>query len=153
MICKASLDIVAEMAHAKGLAVDFEMEPASIELMTDARRLSQLLVNLLGNATKFTPEHGAIGLRVIGDDADGKVRLVVWDTGIGINPEDQQRIFDPFVQVDSSLTRQHAGTGLGLAMVSRIVALHGGQIKLRSAPGAGSEFTAILPWRKPPRKS
>jgi CheY-like chemotaxis protein/anti-sigma regulatory factor (Ser/Thr protein kinase) len=116
-------------------------------LHTDARRLKQILVNLLSNAVKFTPDGGKVGLEVTGDAAQQAVHLTVWDTGIGIANDDLARLFQPFVQLDSRLARQYSGTGLGLALVYRMVEMHGGSVTVASEPGAGSRFTVSLPWR------
>ncbi|MEB3268771.1 MAG: ATP-binding protein, partial [Leptolyngbya sp.] len=118
-------------------------------LYVDERRVRQVLINLLSNAVKFTPEGGRITLAVtpapdpIGDR--GALCLSVIDTGIGISPEDQDRLFQPFVQVDSALNRKYEGTGLGLVLTKRIVELHGGTVTLTSAVGEGSRFTITLP--------
>jgi CheY-like chemotaxis protein len=101
----------------------------------------------LSNAVKFTPEGGSIGLEVVGDAARQAVDLTVWDTGIGIVQEQMTRLFQPFVQLDSRLARQYEGTGLGLALVYRMVELHGGSIGVTSAIDCGSRFTIALPWR------
>jgi CheY-like chemotaxis protein/anti-sigma regulatory factor (Ser/Thr protein kinase) len=108
--------------------------------------LKQILVNLLSNAVKFTPEGGAIGLEVVGNAGQGGVQFVVWDHGIGIASEDLEHLFQPFVQLDSSITRKYPGTGLGLALVHRLVDLHGGSISVESELGKGSRFTVSLPW-------
>ncbi|MCX6068928.1 MAG: response regulator, partial [Chloroflexi bacterium] len=108
--------------------------------------LKQMLVNLLSNAIKFTPEGGNLGLEVRCNFREKNVFFTVWDEGIGIRPEDIGKLFQPFVQLDSSLARQYAGTGLGLALVERTAELHGGSIKVESVPGAGSRFTIALPW-------
>ena len=116
-------------------------------MMADPRRLKQVVVNLLSNAVKFTPEGGAVGLKLAGS-ADGQsVQIEVWDTGIGIDPADHARLFTPFVQLDSKLSRQYGGTGLGLALVRRMVELHGGRVWLESRPGEGSRFFVNLPVR------
>jgi len=112
----------------------------------DVTRLRQVLVNLLSNAVKFTPEGGRIGVEVSGDTARRQVRFVVWDTGIGIAPEDMSRLFNPFVQLDSRLARQHSGTGLGLSLVHRLVDMHGGSVAVDSTVGEGTRFTVALPW-------
>jgi PAS domain S-box-containing protein len=148
-LCQASLQFVRQAALKKRQAVTAQYDPAVTVLLADERRLKQILVNLLTNAMKFTPEGGAFGLEVQGDPERQAVRCTVWDTGIGIDAEDQARLFQPFVQLDSSLSRQHAGTGLGLALVQRLAALHGGSVELDSAPGQGSRFTVWLPWRVP----
>jgi CheY-like chemotaxis protein len=115
----------------------------------DGRRLKQILVNLLSNAVKFTPEGGKIGLEVEGDAKQQVVRFTVWDTGIGIAQEDMARLFQPFVQLDASLSRKYEGTGLGLSLVYRMVEMHGGSVSVESDVGQGSRFTVSLPWRKP----
>jgi CheY-like chemotaxis protein len=81
------------------------------------------------------------------------LHFTVSDTGIGIAPEDQPRLFKPFVQLDSRLARQYAGSGLGLSLVRRMAEMHGGGVRLASAPGAGSRFTISLPWRRPPAEA
>jgi CheY-like chemotaxis protein len=115
-------------------------------IQADGRRLKQILVNLLNNAVKFTPEGGLIGLEVRGDIEHQMVNLTVWDTGIGISSQDVGRLFQPFVQLDGRLSRQYGGTGLGLALVYRMVEMHGGSVKVESEVGKGSRFTVSLPW-------
>lgn len=110
----------------------------------DPRRLKQILVNLLWNAVKFTPDSGQVQLStaLLGD---GSIAFSVTDTGIGISRDDQARLFTPFVQLDSGLARRHEGTGLGLTMVQRLTDMHGGSISVQSEPGRGSRFTVTLP--------
>jgi CheY-like chemotaxis protein len=108
--------------------------------------LKQILVNLLSNAVKFTPEGGQIGLEVVGDPLKDVVHLTVWDTGIGISSEGMNHLFQPFVQLDSSLARRYGGTGLGLSLVYRMVELMGGSISVESEIDVGSRFTISLPW-------
>jgi len=140
--------LLAGRAHEKGLDLisDLPMElPATVQ--GDPIRLRQLLVNLVGNAIKFT-EKGEVVIRVRARaDAEGNTRLhfAVADTGIGITPEVQARIFDSFTQADSSTNRRFGGTGLGLAISRRFVELMGGEIGVRSAPGAGSTFWFTVP--------
>lgn len=112
----------------------------------DERRLKQILVNLLSNAIKFTPAGGKVGLNVQADAERQSLTFTVWDTGIGIGEEDQERLFKPFVQIDSQLNRQYEGTGLGLALVLRLAQAHSGGVALTSAPGQGSRFSVTLPW-------
>lgn len=145
-ICKSSLQLTRGMANQKRQLVSFHMDPPAIILKADARRLKQMLVNLLGNAIKFTPEGGKLGIEVRGDEKQQKLYITVWDDGIGIREEDLPRLFQPFVQLDSSLSRQYAGTGLGLSLVQRLAELHEGEVKVTSSPGNGSRFTIILPW-------
>jgi signal transduction histidine kinase len=110
----------------------------------DERRLSQVLLNLVGNALKFT-EAGEV--RVAAGLDDGRFLVSVTDTGPGIAPADQERIFETFQQVDSSLTRKKGGTGLGLSIAKRIVELHGGRLWVESAPGKGATFSFTVPVR------
>ncbi|MBK9711882.1 MAG: PAS domain S-box protein [Kouleothrix sp.] len=146
-ICHASLRLIKQAAHKKRLTVESSIEPATAGLLADARRLKQVLVNLLSNAVKFTPEGGTIGLEVRGDEEQHRLSFTVWDTGIGIAAEHFERLFQPFVQLDSRLARQYEGTGLGLALVYRMVEMHGGSISVSSEVGAGSRFTVSLPWQ------
>ncbi len=149
LICQAAVRLVKPGATKKKLSMEFQMEGGIGEVQADQRRLKQMLVNLLSNAVKFTPDGGRIGLVVRRDPAGGWLLLTVWDTGIGISEEDQGRLFQPFQQLDSRLSRNYNGTGLGLTLVSRMAALHGGQVRLESAVGQGSRFTIALPWTDP----
>jgi signal transduction histidine kinase len=106
--------------------------------------LKQVLLNIVGNAIKFS-DAGRVEIRALA--ADGKFKLAISDSGPGIAPEDQARIFEEFQQVDSSSTRQKGGTGLGLAISKRIIGLHGGSISVESALGAGATFHIVLPIR------
>jgi PAS domain S-box-containing protein len=148
-ICQASLRLIKQLAHAKQLSVELTIDPAATMLAVDARRLKQILVNLLSNAVKFTPAGGSIGLEVVGNPARQAVDLTVWDTGIGIAQDQMPKLFQPFVQLDSRLARQYEGTGLGLALVYRMVELHGGSVSITSELGQGSRFTVALPWHSP----
>ena len=148
-IGQASLRLVKQMAANKRQNIGYSLQPLDLRLTADARRLKQMLVNLLNNAIKFTPEGGALGLEVEGDNQARVVRFTIWDKGIGIAPEDLSRLFQSFVQLDSSLSRQQAGTGLGLALVRRMAEMHGGGITVASEPGQGSRFTLALPWQLP----
>jgi PAS domain S-box-containing protein len=145
-ICQASLQLMKGMAHQKKQNISFSIEPVSISVRTDSRRLKQMIVNLLSNAVKFTPEGGQLGLEVQARNDLKAVLFSVWDKGIGIKPEEIGKLFKPFVQLDSSLARQYSGTGLGLSLVQRMAEMHGGSIKVESVPGEGSRFTIILPW-------
>jgi signal transduction histidine kinase/CheY-like chemotaxis protein len=128
---------------------DFEeFKPSAF--LSDALRLRQVLINLLGNAVKFTPEGGRISFRIKRlDRQEGKslIRFVVSDTGIGIAPENLEAIFKPFEQGSGAVPRQYGGTGLGLSISRRIVQLLGGDISVESAPGKGSRFSFEL-WLK-----
>jgi PAS domain S-box-containing protein len=146
-VCHASLKLVREAAQKKHLRLSHHFDETIQTMYADERRLKQILVNLLSNAVKFTPDGGSIGLEVRGDPSEGTVHFTVWDTGIGIDARESSLLFKPFVQIDSSLSRQYQGTGLGLVMVARLTDLHGGCVSLESAVGKGSRFTVSLPWQ------
>ncbi len=145
-VCQSSLQFVKQSAMNKYIEVSFEHDTAVSVMQADERRMKQILVNLLSNAVKFTPDEGKIGLEVIADEKNQRARFIVWDTGIGIAEEDVERLFQPFVQLDSKLARQYSGTGLGLALVNRMVKMHGGEVTVESEVGKGSRFTVSLPW-------
>jgi len=131
------------MARQKGLELAWSVAPElPARLRGDAHRLRQILLNLVGNALKFT-ERGRVAVRVrqaAADAARVRLEVEVEDTGIGVPPERQQAIFEPFVQADGSTTRRFGGTGLGLTIARRLVEEMGGEIGLESAPGRGSTF-------------
>ncbi|MBI5919442.1 MAG: response regulator [Nitrosomonadales bacterium] len=149
-LCQAVIRLVKTPASKQGLTLELELDPAVQTLSADEKRLKQILVNLLGNAVKFTPPGGRIGLRVQGDSAAGQLSFKVWDTGIGIAKEQQELLFQPFVQLDSRLSRKYQGTGLGLALVSRMTRMHKGLVALESTVGQGSSFIVSLPWSGEP---
>ena len=144
-VSENSLMFIRESASKRLLKVQFENKCVEDNIQADPRRLKHILINLLGNAVKFTPEGGTIGLQVEDDAESESVCFTVWDTGIGISNEDQQRLFRPFVQVESSLNRHYEGTGLGLSLVARLTELHGGNVRLESQPGQGTRITVRLP--------
>ena len=146
LIAQASLRLINQMAHQKNLRIVSSLDSTVGMIQADGRRLKQMLVNLLSNAVKFTPVGGAIGLDVVGDAAAQCMRLTVWDTGIGIAADDLPSLFQPFVQLDSRLARQYMGTGLGLALIQQLAALHSGSVAVESMFGQGSRFTITLPW-------
>jgi signal transduction histidine kinase len=133
------------LQHALAFAVRIAAGP--LPLVTDVRKARQVLLNLLGNAVRYT-ECGAVEFEVA-PRAGGAVAFVVRDTGVGIAPEHQALVFQPFWQVDQSHARRRGGTGLGLAVSRRLAALLGGTLTLESAPGAGSTFTFVLPAAPP----
>jgi PAS domain S-box-containing protein len=144
--CTSCLSFVKQQAHQKRIQLDCRIDPDLVEIDIDERRLRQVLVNLLSNAVKFTPDNGTVQLQVRGDAFRQTLEFGVTDTGIGIAPEHLDKLFQPFVQIDSALSRRYAGTGLGLALVRRISELHGGSVSLESQEGKGSRFTVSLPW-------
>jgi signal transduction histidine kinase/DNA-binding response OmpR family regulator len=139
------LDIFSTRAAQTGIELLYQVEskvPTFIK--GDDLRLRQIITNLVGNAIKFTEEGEIfIGVRLLEAEADGKLTLgfEVRDTGIGIPPDKQERLFKAFSQIDSSITRKYGGTGLGLAISEQLVKLMGGSIKVQSEPGVGSTFT------------
>ncbi|ASC69604.1 hypothetical protein XM38_005310 [Halomicronema hongdechloris C2206] len=150
-LCQSSLLFIQQQALSKRLQVELKLPPNLPDLFVDERRIRQTLINLLSNAVKFTPAGGRITLKVSplpredGPEQQNCLRLAVIDTGIGIAPKNLTKLFQPFVQIDSDLNRQYEGTGLGLALVKRIVELHGGQVALTSEVGVGSCFSIDLP--------
>jgi PAS domain S-box-containing protein len=152
-LCQASLLFVKQLAHKKQIRVYFTFDNSISVLTADERRMKQILVNLLSNAVKFTPDGGSIGLEVKGDPRQQTVNFTVWDTGIGISTDQVAKLFQPFVQLDSKLSRRYAGTGLGLTLVQRMAELHGGSVSLESQPGQGSRFTVSIPWHIPETSS
>ncbi|GAA4601556.1 signal transduction histidine kinase/DNA-binding NarL/FixJ family response regulator/HPt (histidine-containing phosphotransfer) domain-containing protein [Actinoplanes octamycinicus] len=139
-----AMSLVALTADAKRLHLSSHLAPDCPEVVTgDAARLRQILVNLLGNAVKFT-EHGAVTVHVTADPPGPVVRIAVRDTGIGIPADRLDRLFRPFSQVDASIARTYEGTGLGLAISQRLAEAMGGGITVDSQPGQGSTFTVTV---------
>jgi len=130
------------LARRKGVELREDVEPQPLGITVDAIKIKQVLYNLLSNAVKFTDRGGTVTVRCRADKETAVVQVI--DTGAGIAPEDQPTLFEEFRQVDSSLTRQHEGTGLGLALTRRLVELHGGEITVQSELGKGSTFTVTL---------
>ncbi|MDD1693479.1 MAG: ATP-binding protein, partial [Methanoregula sp.] len=133
---------VRPMTEAKHLALDIEVAPGVGTVTADSRRVEQVLLNLLSNAIKFTDKGG---IRITCVLQGSEVRVSVADTGIGIRPEDREKLFRPFTQVETGLTRQYEGTGLGLSISKRLVTLMGGRISVESEPGKGSTFSFTVP--------
>jgi signal transduction histidine kinase len=167
-LCNTSLSFVKQQAFQKSIQINSNI-PAHIHNITiniDERRIKQVLINLLTNAVKFTPNQGKVNLLVAigsGNTWQGEAIIPqqlkalnspmllfqVLDTGIGISANDLQILFQPFVQVDSALNRKYEGTGLGLALVKQIVEMHSGQVMVESEVGKGSRFTVALPYDMP----
>ncbi|MCB4756620.1 MAG: response regulator [Elusimicrobia bacterium] len=114
-----------------------------VTMTTDPEQIQHVLINLLGNAIKFTPEGGKVGVRL--DEEGDRIRICVWDTGSGIDSKNQERIFDRFYQVDGSMTREAGGTGIGLSIVKAVVDMHGGKVWVESELDKGSRFYISLP--------
>ena len=138
------VELVAPRAQAKNIEIACYVDPSlPAQIVGDAARIRQVLLNLVGNAIKFT-EQGGVSI-IIEPAAPARVRFIVRDTGIGLKAEDQARIFLEFEQADDSTTRKFGGTGLGLAISKRIVDRMNGTIRVDSAPGAGAAFIVTLP--------
>ncbi len=147
-LLEQSLTIVRDKAKAQNLTLTVEVAPEIQELdfiEGDERKIRQVMFNLLSNAVKFTPEGGSITVRARRADDQNACLVSVQDTGVGVAPENQERIFQAFEQADLSFARQHQGTGLGLPLTRRIVELHGGRLWLQSVVGEGSTFCFSLP--------
>ncbi len=147
-LCRSSLTFIKEQAMRKSITITYKEDKIGSEIYADPRRLKQILVNLLTNAVKFTPDHGQVTLQVQADEEEDRIQFSVIDNGIGISSEDLERLFQPFMQIDSGLNRQFEGTGLGLVLVQRLTDLHGGSVHVESEVGVGSRFTINLPWRQ-----
>ncbi|HEX5581388.1 MAG TPA: ATP-binding protein [Gemmatimonadaceae bacterium] len=141
-LLRSAVAVAEPVARQKGLAVHVLVPPDAPVVRTDPDKARQILMNLADNAVKFTRE-GAITLSLTA--GDGMVRFGVRDTGIGIPEDSRTSLFQPFMQVDASLTRRYGGSGLGLYISSRLAGLLGGRIEVESTPGKGSLFELVLP--------
>jgi CheY-like chemotaxis protein len=156
-LCQSSLSFVKQTALKKNIQLQVVIHPEITAIIVDELRMRQALINLLSNAVKFTPNNGKVDLEVKLETIEEstnefaiansqKLIFAITDTGIGISSEDLDKLFQPFVQIDSSLSRQYAGTGLGLTLVKKITELHGGSIDVNSQVGKGSCFSISLPY-------
>ena len=148
-------DVVAQLSalndalvSKKGLTLDTEVEDGLAPINADREKVTHIVGNLLGNAIDFTPQGGRVWLRAFANVRNGVDECVVevGDTGIGISSEHHDLVFREFAQVDSSASRQHHGTGLGLTIARKLVELHGGRIWLESELGQGSRFYFTIPY-------
>lgn len=149
-VLEGALEVIRPAAEKKGVALAVQPSNASAQLNGDAARLQQVLVNLLGNAIKFTPSGGQVSVRLWKESGDGggKAFIEVRDTGKGISPRFLPYLFDRFEQQESGSTRSHGGLGLGLAISRALVELHGGLLRAHSdGEGRGATFTVELPLR------
>ena len=163
-LCISTGRVIKEKASIHGIELSFDIQEALDAIYLDIRKFRQIAYNLLSNAVKFTPDQGRVKLsakRVSAQDmftaypqaaprwqGEHFLEIKVEDTGIGISEEDQARLFQPFEQIDGSLSRKYEGTGLGLTMVKRLTELHGGWVTMFSRKGEGSTFSVFLPWRR-----
>jgi two-component system cell cycle sensor histidine kinase PleC len=141
-ILAEAMRVVSSRADDKQLALSADIAPSLI-FKADRRALKQIALNLLSNAVKFTPEGGQISIR--GRLSGGAITIAIRDTGIGIEPEALKKLGRPFEQVESQLTKSHQGSGLGLAIAKSLTELHGGLMRIRSAPGKGTLVVVRLP--------
>jgi signal transduction histidine kinase len=136
------VEIFSPIADLKDIEV-VKDSPRDVTLVSDKRRLKQVLINFVSNAIKFTDRGG---VRIIASlTGDDNVEIRVVDTGVGIKKEDLDRLFIPFQQVDNTLTKKHEGTGLGLHLSKKLINLLGGDISVKSEYGSGSEFVFTIP--------
>jgi diguanylate cyclase (GGDEF)-like protein/PAS domain S-box-containing protein len=154
------INIMMPLAENKFIEIVVSIGEGISDVTADKVKLKQILYNLLSNAIKFTPEGGKVGITIaMEENIDGRypwaipglefVRFSVWDTGIGIGPEDKEKIFDEFEQADSTFSRKYGGVGLGLALTKKLIELHGGNITLESTLGEGSTFSFLIPVTSP----
>ena len=143
LVLKEVRDILHTAIHRKNILIITDLDPSIIELRLDPSRLKQVLYNYLSNAIKFTADGGKVTVRAFAQ-GPAHFRLEVEDTGIGISPADLPRLFTEFQQLDAGYSKQHQGTGLGLALTRRLVQAQGGRVGVRSTLGAGSVFYFVL---------
>jgi PAS domain S-box-containing protein len=134
---------IAEYIQNKGVNLTFDTDIEERIIACDPDKIERIMLNIIGNAVKFTGEGGDIFVNLYDDDKN--IRIEVKDTGIGISKEDLKNIFDRFIQVDKTLSRQHEGSGIGLSLVKSLVEMHGGTISVESLLGVGSTFIITLP--------
>jgi len=143
-VIQAAVDSVHPAFEAKGVQLEMVWDAASVRIVGDENRLQQVFWNLLSNAMKFTPKGGRVQITV--KRIESQARIIVSDTGEGITPEFLPQVFEPFRQADGSITKGHGGLGLGLAIVRRLVEMHGGAISVMSGGrGQGATFTVSIP--------
>jgi two-component system cell cycle sensor histidine kinase PleC len=143
-LVRDAVRFVAERADSAGLGLQQRLAPALPTVRADGRLIKQILLNLLSNAIKFSPAGGMVTVTAEVDREVG-LSLTVADTGIGIAADQLERVLQPFTQVENTLTRTHAGTGLGLPLCKSLIELHGGRLALESAVGRGTAATITLP--------
>lgn len=153
-VCEAMANFMRPLATKKGIELRMNIAPDMPLITTDPGRFQQILYNFLSNAIKFTPAEGSVTITARNEEppieGDGagpvqEVRVSITDTGPGISPEDQKVIFEKFRQIDGSVTRQHAGTGLGLTIARELASMLGARIELVSAVGKGATFALVMP--------
>lgn len=144
-LCAISVKVARFKAAKKHQTIELDVDPANLQITSDGNSILQILGTLLDNAVKFTPDGGRLGVTVHPVEDGKAVQITVWDTGIGITPEQRPHLFKLFTQLDQRLARQFEGIGLGLAFVKRKVELLGGTVDVESQAGNGSQFIIMLP--------
>lgn len=137
------ITLTSSLASKKGIGVSTAFEPELPPINADIGKFKQILLNLISNSIKFTPDGGTLSIKT--HHAENMAQVSITDTGIGLSKEDQDKIFQAFTQADASTSRQYGGTGLGLSLVKQFVNLHGGRIWIDSELGKGSTFTFTIP--------
>jgi signal transduction histidine kinase len=146
-LVQAGIQEIGYIVEAKEQTISLALPEQPITVEADRDKMTLVMVNLLSNAVKFTEQGGRLGIQA--GVRDESAWLTVWDTGVGIPPDQLDRIFDRFYQVETSLMRRHEGIGLGLAIVKEMIELHHGQVQVESQEGKGSAFTITIPLRQP----
>jgi two-component system cell cycle sensor histidine kinase PleC len=146
-VVEDAVRLVKNRADSTGLTLDVELSDTLPEIEADYRALKQVLLNLLSNALKFTPQGGRVS--VTADTRGDQLTLRVTDTGIGISPEDLARLAKPFEQIESQHSKTQQGTGLGLALTKSLVEMHDGRLDMTSKPGEGTTVSFTIPIRRP----
>ncbi|MEJ5244837.1 MAG: PAS domain S-box protein [Bacteroidota bacterium] len=145
-IAHSSMNFIRQMANKKDISLHLDIQQDTPkEIYADQIRTKQVLINLLNNAVKFTPKGGSAGLSISAELDNNLIHFAVWDTGIGIRQEDMNKLFKPFSQISSNLSREYEGTGLGLTLVAKLTEMMGGSVAVESQFGVGSKFTVTLP--------
>jgi signal transduction histidine kinase len=141
---------ILPLALKKGICLDVKIEQDLGLICADKTRFKQILYNLTSNAIKFTPEKGSVTIEA--RNFGNSLQIRVKDTGVGISETDMDKLFQPFKQLNPYLTREHEGTGLGLALAKKFIEMHGGRIRVGSKIGEGSTFTFVIPFDRKDRK-
>ncbi len=151
-VLQSCIRMVQSQADGKSVSISTNVAPDAAVVSADNRGYRQVLINVLGNAVKFTPSGGRIDVEA-GLGPDGAYMVRVSDTGIGISPEDLDRVKQPFEQVDSHLSREHQGAGLGLAISNAMMELHGGRLDIESTQGEGTTISIVMPMERVRRET
>ena len=144
-VVREAVDLNRDKARSKDLALDYcaQAGPAGATALADREAMLMVFGNLIDNAIKYTPDHGHVSVRV--EQTDNYIKVLVKDDGIGMSPEEQDKLFEEFFRARNRYTAKVPGTGLGLALTRRLVELHQGKITVITAPGQGSTFTVWVP--------